>query len=134
MSFNSDWPGGLIGLLLTALFGAFGLVFIGYVGKLALEIAANALGRPLTRRDRLVMAAFIPLVLLLAWRLSFQQFTYGTVAVFLLAGGLLWLWSLLHGDTWVSPQEKRFNTEYIGPVTLLLISGLMFWNAISPFI
>ena len=134
MSFTNDWPGGVVGLLLTVLFGAFGLVFIAYVGRFALEIAANVLGRPLTTRDRLAMAALLPIVALLAWRLSFQQFTYGAVALFLLASGLIWLRSLLHGDTWVSPQERRFNTEYIGPATLLLISGLMFWNAISPFI
>ena len=134
MGIFSDWPGGVIGLLLAALFGAVGLILLSYLGRLALEIAANTLGRPLGRRDKLVLAAFIPPVALLAWRLSFRQFSYGMVAAFLLAGALLWTRNLLRGDTWISTQESRFNSEYIGPAALLLIAVLMFWNAVSPFI
>ena len=134
MSIFSDWPGGVVGLLLTALFGAVGLILLVYLGRLAVELAANALGRPLGGRDKLVLAAFVPPFLLLAWRFSFRQFSYGLVAAFLLAGAALWTRNLLRGETWISPQESRFNTEYIGPATLLLIAVLMFWNAVSPFI
>ena len=134
MSIFSGWPGGVIGIVLTVLFASVGVVLAGYLVRLALEVAANVLDRPLTPRDRLALSAFVPVVALLAWRLSFRQFSYGTAAVFLLAGALIWLRNLLHGDTWVSPQESRFNSEYIGPATLLMISGLMFWNAVSPFI
>lgn len=134
MSIFSDWPGGLAGILLTALFGAAGLILLGYLGRLALELAAHVLDRPPSGRDKLVMAAFIPLVLLLAWRLSVRQASYGIVAAFLLVGALLWTRNLLRGETWLSPQESRFNSEYIGPATLLLIAVLMAWNAVSPFI
>ena len=134
MSIFSDWPVGVLGLVLTAMVGFVGLIIVGYLVRLALEITANILGRPLTRRDMLVLAGFIPPVLLLAWRLSFRQFSYGMAAVFLLAGALIWTRNLLRGDTWISPQEGRFNTEYIGPATLLLIAVLMGWNAVSPFI
>ena len=134
MSIVSDWPVGPVGLLLTAFFGAVGLILLVYLGRFALEIAANALGRPLSGRDKLVLAALIPPVLLLAWRLSFRQFSYGAAATFVLAGALIWTRNLLRGDTWISPQESRFNTEYIGPAALLLIAVLMFWNAVSPFI
>ena len=134
MSIFSDWPGGLAGLLLTALFGAAGLILLSYLGRLALELAAHVLDRPLVGRDKLVLAAFIPLVVLLVWRLSFRQASYGVVAAFLLVGALLWTRNLLRGDTWLSPQDSRFNSEYIGPATLLLIGVLMAWNAVSPFI
>ena len=120
--------------MLTGLFGAAGLILLVYLGRLGLELAANALGRPLSGRDKLVLAAFIPPIALLAWRLSFRQFSYGMAAAFLLAGASLWTRSLLRGETWLSPQESRFNTEYIGPATLLLIAVLMAWNAVSPFI
>ena len=134
MSIFTDWPGGLIGLLLTVLFGAVGLILLGYLGRLALELAAHVLDRPLRVRDKLVMAAVIPLVLLLVWRLSFRQVSYGTVAAFLFVGAWLWTRNLLRGETWLSPQESRFNSEYIGPATLLMIAVLMAWNAVSPFI
>ena len=134
MSIFSDWPGGLAGLLLTALFGAAALILLGYLGRLALELAAHVLDRPLGGRDRLVLAAFVPVVLLLVWRLNFRQASYGVAAAFLLVGALLWMRNLLRGETWLSPQESRFNSEYIGPATLLLIAVLMAWNAMSPFI
>ena len=134
MSIFSDLPGGLLALVFTAVIGAVGLIIVVYLVRFALEIVSNALGRPLTRRDKLVLAAFIPLVLLLAWRLNFQQFSYGAAATLVLGGALVWTRNLLRGDTWISAQESRFNSEYIGPATLFLIAVLMFWNAVSPFI
>ena len=134
MGIVSDLPGGLLGLVLAAIFGFVGLILGGYLVRLALEMAANVLGRPLTRRDMLVLAAFIPPVALLAWRLNFRQFSYGMAATFVLVGALIWTRNLLRGETWISPQESRFNTEYIGPAALVLIAVLMFWNAVSPFI
>ncbi len=134
MSIPSDWPGGILPLLFTAVVGFVGVVIVVYLVRFALEIVANALGRPLTRRDKLVLVASVPLVLLLAWRLNFRQFSYGAAATFALAGALLWTRNLLRGETWISTQESRFNSEYIGPAALLVIAVLMFWNAVSPFI
>ncbi len=134
MSIPSDWPGGILPLLFTAVVGFVGVVIVVYLVRFALEIVANALGRPLTRRDKLALVASVPLVLLLAWRLNFRQFSYGAAATFLLAGALLWTRNLLRGETWISTQESRFNSEYIGPAALLVIAVLMFWNAVSPFI
>ncbi len=134
MSIFSGWPEGILALLFTAVIGFVGLVILVYLVRFALEIVSNALGRPLTRRDRLVLAAFIPPVLLLAWRLNFQQFSYGAAATLMLAGALVWTRNLLRGDTWISTQDSRFNSEYIGPAALLVIGVLMAWNAVSPFI
>ena len=133
-SIFSYWPSGPLSLLLGAVSLAVGLIVGGYLVRFALEIAANVLGRPLSRRDKLVLAAFVPPLALLAWKLSFRQFSYGMVAAFALAGALIWTRNLLRGETWISPQENRFNSEYIGPAALLLIAVLMAWNAWSPFI
>ncbi len=134
MSIPSDWPGGILPLLFTAVVGFVGVVIVVYLVRFALEIVANALGRPLTRRDKLVLVASVPLVLLLAWRLNFRQFSYGAAATLVLAGAAVWTRNLLRGETWISTQESRFNSEYMGPAALLVIAVLMFWNAVSPFI
>ena len=127
-------PSFWVRFVLIGFFVAVGAVFVYYGGRLAMEIAANVLGRRLTRRDRLVLAAFVPLVLMLAWRLNFRQFSYGSASAFLFAMALIWLRNLLRGDTWMGPQDRRFNSEYIGPATLLFIGVMLLWSAISPFI
>ena len=118
----------VVGLFLV---GAVGLAYL--LGLLGLTIIAAVLERPLRGRTRLIVVPIILVVALLAWRLDLRQFSYGGAAVLGLAASFIWLRNLLRGETWIMPHEGRINSEYIGPVALILLSVFFLWSAVTPF-
>ena len=74
-----------------------------------------------------------PIIVLLAWKLDFLEFTYGGLGVLAAVGAFVWARTLLRGETWLWQRESRFNAEWVGPAVLVGLSVAYLSSAVSPW-
>ena len=101
--------------------------FGGYVLASLLE------RQPWSRTVRGIQLGLVPVVVFLAWKLSFREFSYGLIGVMAAIGAIVWARTLLEGGAWIQSRGSRFNIEWAGPLVLAGLSVGYISSAINPW-
>ena len=98
------------------------------------EVLGSLIERPpWSRTVRTMQLVLLPIIILLAWKLTFREFSYGLTGLLAAAGALVWARTLLRGETWLWQRDDRINGEWAGPLVLAGLSAAFLSSSVSPW-
>ena len=114
------------------------LVGVPLVAILYWEFGGEVIGSlierpPWSRTVRTIQLVVLPIIILLAWKLTFREFSYGLTGLLAATGAIVWARTLWRGETWLWQREGRVNGEWAGPATLAGLSAAFLTSSVNPW-